>query len=423
MSKFLIEGGTPLNGTVHIKSAKNACLPIIAAVILTRGQTILRNVPRISDVENLLTMLSSLGVSVAWQDGDLYLDTTNIQDNEINKCAAQRIRGSIFVLGSLIGRFRNAKLPKPGGCSIGRRPIDLHLYGLKEIGVKVSESPSLIECTLKRGRNAEVYLDFPSVGATENMMLASAIGRYTTKIVNAAKEPEVVDLANFLNRAGACINGAGTDTITITGVDTLRGIDYTPIPDRINTASFLLATATIGGDVTLKNIRPDHNANLIKRLRQSGATVTLSPADNSMRIITNKRRRSYSAQTGPYPGFPTDIQSQYATYSCLTSGTTYIVENMFEDRFKYVKELVKLGARICTKGKTATIRPIKKFRSGTQDQPTVLTAEELRGGFSLTISALAALGHSIIENASVIDRGYERLELDLQKLGAKIIRI
>lgn len=421
MTKFLVEGGNPLTGVVNIKAAKNAVLPLLAAVILTDGKTVLRNVPRITDVENLLTILSGLGVVVKWCDGDLHLDTTNITYADINEEAAKKIRGSIFVLGSLIGRFRQARLPLPGGCSIGKRPIDLHLYGLKELGVRVREYDGILECMLKRGRDAEVFLDFPSVGATENLMMAACIGKKTVKIVNAAKEPEVVDLANFLNNAGACIKGAGTDTIIIQGVQSLKGIDFTPIPDRIVTASFMLAVATIGGDVLIKNVIPEHNANLIKRLLQSGTTV--SSAGNSLRVISNKRRRSYSAQTGPYPGFPTDIQSQYATFSCLTTGTTYIVENMFEDRFKYVVELGKLGAFICVKGKTAKIKPVKKFHAGTKDNPVVVKGAELRGGFSLVMAALAAEGHSIIEGVEFIDRGYERLEEDFTKLGARIQRL
>ncbi|MCL2587628.1 MAG: UDP-N-acetylglucosamine 1-carboxyvinyltransferase [Firmicutes bacterium] len=421
MSRFLIEGGNPLVGEVNIRAAKNAVLPIIAAVILTEGETLLRDVPRISDVENLLTILSGLGIKVRWQDGDLHLDTTQIRNNEINKEAAQKIRGSIFVLGSLIGRFRQARLPLPGGCSIGRRPIDLHLYGLGEMGVKFSEANGILSCNLKRGRSAEIYLDFPSVGATENFILASAIGKHTVKIVNAAKEPEVVDLVDFLNKCGACISGAGTDTIIIEGVTSLQGVSHRPIPDRIVAGSFMLAAATVGGDVLIKNVVPRHNANLIKRLRQSGVTVTAT--NNAVRIITDKRRRSYSAQTGPYPGFPTDIQSQYAVFSCLTTGITHIVENMFEDRFRYVDELRKLGARICLRGKTATFKPIKKFKAGTKEAPKVLRGHELRGSFSLVVASLASEGYSIIEGVEFIDRGYERLEEDFTKLGAKIIRI
>ena len=421
MSKFIVEGGNPLVGAINIKAAKNAVLPIIAAVILTQGKTTLRNVPKITDVENLLTILSGLGVQVKWQDGDLYLDTTKIKLNDINEEAAKKIRGSIFVLGSLIGRFREARLPLPGGCSIGKRPIDLHLYGLGELGVKFKFEKDLLGCSLKRGRDAAIYLDFPSVGATENLMMAASLGKNTVKIVNAAKEPEVVDLANFLIKCGACISGAGTDTIIIEGVPTLRGVDYSPISDRIVAASFMLATATVGGDVLVKNVVPAHNANLIKRLRQSGVAVT--EGINSVRVITDKRRKSYSAQTGPYPGFPTDIQSQYAVFGCLTRGTTYIVENMFEDRFKYVDELRKLGARICIRGKTATIRPIRQFLAGTADNPKVLRGHELRGGFALVVAALAAQGKSIIEGVEFVDRGYERLEDDFAKLGASIVRV
>jgi len=421
MQKFKIVGGNPLVGMVNVQSAKNACLPIIAAVILTRGKTVLRDVPKITDIENLLHILSGLGVKIKWVDGDLHFDTENIVNNEPDEATAAKIRGSIFVLGALLGRFRHATLPLPGGCSIGRRPIDLHLYGLKELGVTFSSVDKKIQCIWKRGRTADIHLDFPSVGATENLILASVIGNWTTKIVNAAKEPEVVDLVNFLNRCGACIKGAGTDTLVIQGVPQLNGTDYRPIPDRIVASSFMLATATVGGDVLIKNFVLEHNANLVKRLRQSGVTVTTG--NNSVRVITSKRRRSYSAQTGPFPGFPTDIQSQYAVFSCLTTGITHIVENMFEDRFRYVEELQKLGARICLRGKTATIRPIKKFRAGSAESPKVLYGQELRGGFSLVAAALAAEGHSIVNGVEFIDRGYARLEDDLVRLGANITRI
>jgi len=250
--RIKIEGGKPLFGRVKLQSGKNACLPILAAVILTEGVTVIRKVPRISDIENLLLMLSGLGICVEWRDGDVHLDTTGIFYNEINPEIARKIRGSIFVLGSMVGRFKRASMPLPGGCSIGARPIDLHIEGLRTIGVKIKETACRVDCAAARRADGVVYLDFPSVGATENLILASVLGRHVTKIVNAAREPEIVDLCNFLRACGACISGDGTDVIAVHGVSKLTGANYTPIPDRINTASYMLAVAAVGGDVTLE---------------------------------------------------------------------------------------------------------------------------------------------------------------------------
>jgi len=422
MAKFLIEGGHPLNGTIHIQSAKNACLPILAAIPLVHGKSIIRDVPRISDIENLLHILAGIGVKIEWKNGDLYLDSSNLYLNEINIETAKKIRGSIFLLGSLLGRFGFAKLPYPGGCNIGSRPIDLHLSGLRDLGVIVREKDSIIDCTSKRFKGGVVYLDFPSVGATENLILVSVLGKKTTKIVNAAKEPEIVDLVNFLRKCGACIQGEGTDTITIQGVQRLTGVDYRPIPDRINTGSYMIAVATVGGDVTLENVIPEHNYVLIKKLIKDGVDINYTSNTIRIKSSTKLKKRNTSHQTSPFPGFSTDLQSQLGVFSSLQKGTTTITENLFEGRFGCFEELTKLGAKVCIKSRKATITGVDQLNAGTQENPVVVTATDLRGGVSLVIAAMAAKGNTILNRADIVARGHEDIVRDLSKVGAKIIK-
>lgn len=410
-------------GTIRIQSAKNACLPIIAATILTKGKTILRNVPKISDIDNLLFILSGLGCRVQWKDGDLYIDTTNISYNEIDAEVAKKIRGSIFVLGCLVARFKQARLPYPGGCAIGARPIDIHVEGFKKIGIKVREARDYIDCSAKRIKGGVVYLDFPSVGATENIIMAAALGNTTTTIINAAKEPEVTDLVRFLRSCGACINGEGTDTITVAGVKELQGVDYIPIPDRINTASYMLAVATVGGNVVLENVIAEHNANLIEKLKADGCKIETK--NNNLQIIKDKnqitRKRNTSMQTSPYPGFSTDIQNQYMVYRSTVSGLTTITENLFENRYSIVPQLQKLGATICVKNRVATVTGGSELTGGTCENPMIVIPNDLRGGVGLVIAALASRGVTIVERADLVKRGHESIERDLGNLGANII--
>jgi len=442
-TKLIIDGGAPLNGTIAIDSSKNALLPIIAATILTRGITVLKNVPKISDIDNLLHILISLGIKVKWQDGDLQINSEQLTSNNtmVNpavdlRCessqsgmaaAVRKIRGSIFVLGAILGRFKTATIPYPGGCAIGSRPIDLHLQGLRDLGVKVIEKNGVITCTKPlrlRSLNQVVYLDFPSVGATENLILASVLGKSRIRIYNAAREPEVVDLCNFLNACGAMICGHGTSVITIAGVPALQGTTYTAIPDRINTASYLIACAVCGGDVILTNTIPEHNANLINKLAKSGCLITMDSDKINIHTPSPRPKALTTIHTAPYPGFPTDIQSQLAVLQAISKGTTTITENLFENRFKYVPELQKLGAKICIKDKSAIITGVKQLNASSDEkQPLVLTASDLRGGVALVIAALAATGTSIIHNAEYIYRGHAAIERDLVALGANIIRV
>jgi len=419
MEKLLIQGGYPLHGTLRIGGAKNAALPIIASTILTDGTTTLEDVPRISDIDNLLKMLSSLGCSVQWQDGKLHIDTTTIKNNPINDEIAKKIRGSIFVLGALVARFKSARLPFPGGCAIGERPVDIHINAFKDIGISTQEQCGYIQCRRKSApKMAAVHLDFPSVGATINVILATAIGKRTVKIIGAAREPEIVDLADFLNKCGACISGAGTDTITVSGAKSLSGTKHKVISDRIVSGSYMLLTAAVGGDVTLENVNPSHNENLISKLISSG--VDLTQGANSIRIKSIGTKKPFgSVQTSPYPGFSTDLQSQVTAYALTCKGRTTVTENMFENRFGYVAGLEKLGGKVTKVGKKIIIEG-SILKAGTKENPVEVFAPDLRGGFSLVMAAMAADGFTVIHNAQYIRRGYQDLETGLIALGGNL---
>ena len=436
MVKLLIEGGNRLSGAVRVDSSKNALLPIIAACVLVDGQVTLLDVPKISDTDNMLHILAGVGCRVRREGADVHIDASGLSCSEINSASAmsssaQKIRGSLIVLGALLGRFKSARIPYPGGCAIGNRPIDLHIQGLRDLGVVVSERNGFISCNGKRFAGGTVYLDFPSVGATENLVLAATLGKTSTTIINAAKEPEVTDLCNFLNACGACIRGAGTSTISINGVAKLRGVTYTAIPDRIITGSYLIAVAAVGGNVTLTNTRPQHNESLVTKLRKSGCTVNCY--DDKIQIeaagATSPRaaraRSLGSIQTSPYPGFPTDLQSQMTVYQALCRGTSTVTENLFESRFKYIPELVKLGAKITVRDRTAIVTGVDGLAAatGVASAALALTASDLRGGVALVIAALAAEGRTVINNADFIYRGHQAIESDLAALGANVIKI
>jgi len=416
-TRLQIEGGNKLYGTIKIDSAKNAVLPILAATILVGEPVRLQNIPKIIDIDNMIHILASLGVRIEWQGSDLIVDSRFMTSDDATAVEARAIRGSIFLLGGILGRFRHVKIAYPGGCAIGNRPIDLHIQGLRDLGVKIREKNGFIICNSSRAHGGNVYLDFPSVGATENLIMASVLGKQsTTRIINAAKEPEIVDLANFLNTCGARITGAGTSTITIEGVKKLSGAVYSPISDRIITGSYLLAVAAVGGKVTLTNANSAHNESLITKLQKSGCKIFC--AADTIRIESEGRKPSMtSIQTSPYPGFPTDLQSQIAVYQTVSRGVSTVTENLFESRFKYVPELIKMGAKITVRDRTAIITGVEKLEGA------YVTATDLRGGVALVIAALCAVGTTIIENAELIYRGHQAIEDDLGKVGANIIRI
>lgn len=442
MSKIQITGGRPLYGTITIDGAKNSLLPIMTACLMVNGSVRLRHVPQITDLRQMLHILAGLGCHIHRQSDTVKIDVQQPTTHQIDATAARQIRGSIFVMGALLARLGAVKLPYPGGCSIGSRPIDLHLNLLRQIGVKIKTSATTITATYApkpKRRTTVLTLDFPSVGATENIIQATTLGcaGNTYQIIGVAKEPEIVDLCNFLNQCGAQITGAGTDTITVTSVAQLHGTDYTPIPDRINTGTYLIAVTATGGDVILRNVVPAHNVNLINKLKLLGAKITTSI--DTLHIIAKRRRHhNFMVHTAPYPGFPTDLQSQFCVLLTLTHGRSTITENLFENRFRYLPELIKLGAKITTQGNQAHICGVTELQA--QPTPnlcpsayrvpapavctgTKLNATDLRGGVALVIAALATKGTCTIDHADYIARGHQDIVKDLQQLGANIVAL
>jgi len=404
-----------LQGIVRTSGSKNATLPIMAASLLAAGESVLHEVPRIQDVLIMQNVLEVLGVRARWQGNDLRLDTSGVNTAAVPEDLMRSMRASNLVLGPLLGRFGQATISHPGGCKIGNRPMDLHKKGCQALGVTFSERFGLIKATAARLTGADIHLDQPSVGATENLMMAAVRARGTTVIRNAAKEPEIVDLQNFLNQMGAQVKGAGTDTVRIEGVKELRAAEHTVIPDRIEAGTHMLAAAVTGGDVTVENVIPEHLAALIAKLREAGLSVTAN--GDSVRVTANGRLRPVVIKTLPYPGFPTDLQPQMTALLCLAQGTSIVTETIFEDRMKHVGELRRLGADIKVEGQSAIVSGPARL-SG-----TVVEASDLRAGAALVLAGLAAENGTTVENACHLDRGYERLEEKYGSLGARITRI
>ncbi len=416
MDKIVVKGGNSLIGELEISSAKNSYLPILAGSILCSGEVVLHKYPKYDDVINMIEILENLGGKSQVQDSSLILDMKNLSGYEIPRELASLTRSSIFSLGSILGRFKYAKVAYPGGCEIGARPIDLHIKGLEALNVKVVDRRGYLTCDGKNMRGGDVHLDFPSVGATENVMMAGVLSKGKTRIFNAAKEPEIVDLQNFLNKAGAKIKGAGTTTITIEGVEKLGSVEYTPIPDRIIAGTYIIATAMCGGDVMLTNAKSEHLQALISKLDNNCCKISVK--GDKIRMISNGRHKSINKiETMPYPGFPTDLQPQIMALETISDGTCVIVENLFETRFKHVGELVKMGAQILVEGRSAVIKGVEKLYGAE------VTATDLRGGAGLVLAGLVADGYTTISNIGQIKRGYESIESDLKKLGADIKKV
>ena len=416
MAKFEIVGGKPLNGSVVVQGSKNAALPILAASLLCEEQIVIKNVPKITDVKDMLKILSCMGVKYRWQADALIIDAKDAKYGKISPTLSRRIRSSIFLLGSFLSRFKRAELFHPGGCNIGSRPIDLHIKGLRDLGAKIDEKFDTISCDAKSLKSGTVILNFPSVGATENLILASVFCAGTTNIVNAANEPEIVDLANFINAMGGNIEGAGTSVIKVTGVKKLNGCNYKIMPDRIVAGTILIATAMCGGRVELLDVQPCHLIALTSKLRQNCCHIIMG--DDKMYISSyGKLDALPKIETEPYPGFPTDLQNQYLALSTISKGSTIISENLFETRFKIVQGLVKMGAKINVSGKKAIVRGVSCLKG------CEVYAEDLRGGAAFVIAGLGASGKTIVHNISHIDRGYCRLDQVFKKLGADIKRI
>ena len=416
MSKYIIRGGTPVAGDIRIKGAKNSVLTLLAACILTDGKVTLHDCPHISDVNTMLAILERLGCRTSRTGDDVTVDSAGISGDKIPGGLASELRSSIFLLGSLLSRLKKAKVAYPGGCEIGLRPIDIHLAGLRELGVRIVEKHGYIDCDSTRAHSADIMLDLPSVGATENLVMTCVFLKGVSVIRNCAKEPEIVDLQNFLNAMGAKVSGAGTGVITIEGVEKLHGVEYTPIPDRIVAGTWLIGAAICGGELTLSNVNPEHLSSLIAKLPKSTCKITC--ARGKINIICNGRCESIpKVETTYYPGFPTDLQTQILTLQTVSDGTSVVVENIFETRFKTVPELLKMGADVTVNGRTAVVRGVRSLNGAR------VSATDLRGGASLVLAGMCAQGETVIDNIYHIDRGYEDLTSVLSSIGVNIKRI
>lgn len=416
MEKYIINGRNKLFGSVEIQTAKNSVLPILAAAVLTDEKVKIINTPKITDVRNMVKILTKLGCKAVYDGDDISIDSSCADCYEIPSELAHELRSSVFLLGSVISRFHTAKIAYPGGCDIGLRPVDLHLTGLKRLGVEITEANGYIICKCENLRGNEIMLDCPSVGATENIMLAAVKAEGTTVIKNAAREPEIEDLQKFLNCLGAKVKGAGSGTVVIEGVKKLGGCEFLPISDRIEAGTFLVAAAMCGGEVELSHASAENISSLIHKLRENGCKIHT----NNDRIVLESNRRLTSVksiETQPYPGFPTDLQAQMTALCCICRGQSIITENLFETRFKYVPELRKMGADITVINRNAFVRGVEGFKGAT------VVAHDLRGGAALVLAALAAEGKSQILDVSHIDRGYAAFEYKLRKLGGDIVRV
>lgn len=412
MSSYIIEGGHKLEGTVKISGSKNSALPIIAATILNAGKTTLYNVPNIQDTQMMYKILETLGAKIEKKNGKIKIDTSKIEKFEIPPELMHKMRSSVILAGALIGRYQKATFSYPGGCDIGSRPIDLHLKSFEKLGIQVNQNHGNIECNAEKIKGEKIDLDFPSVGATENAILASILAEGTTIITNAAREPEIIDLQNFLNKMGAKIAGAGTDEIQIEGVKKLKDISYNIMPDRIETGSFLCFAAATKGNIILENVNATHITPIISKLEEAECKIETSK--NKIKIIAPKKLKAIDIKTMPYPGFPTDMQSVFASMLTIAKGTSIIVENIFENRYKYTQELNKMGAKITVEGKSAIIRGTRKLYGAD------VKATDLRGGAALVLAGLIAKGKTQVDDIEYILRGYEKLDYKLQNLGANI---
>lgn len=412
MLRYIIKGGKKLEGEVKISGSKNASLPILAASILNTGKTTLYNVPDIHDTQMMFEILKNLGGKVEKKNNKIVIDTSKINNFEIPEQLMRQMRSSVILAGSLLGKYKKAIFSYPGGCDIGSRPIDLHLKGFEKLGINITKNYGNISCICDKIIGEKIDLDFPSVGATENIMLASCLGEGTTLITNAAMEPEIIDLQNFLNKMGAKINGAGSSQIQIEGVKKLRDVSYNIMPDRIEAGTFLCATVATEGNVKIKNLNPEHITPIINKLEEIGCKMKVEKT--AIELLAPKRIKATDIKTMPYPGFPTDMQSIFASMLTTAKGTSIVIENIFENRYKYIQELNRMGAKISIEGKTAIIKGVRKLYG------TTVNATDLRGGAAMVIAGLMAKGTTNIENIGYILRGYEKLENKLTSLNADI---
>lgn len=413
MAAYKVTPGTKIGGEVRISGSKNASLPIIAASLLSSRQTVLHNIPRLSDTENMCDLITSAGASVKFEnENDLIISPDSITPKTSHMEQASKLRASFLIIGPMLARYGRAKIPLPGGCRIGARPIDLHLKGFTAMGAKIRQGHGYVELRCDRLCPTRIYLDFPSVGATENLMNAACLIDGETIIENAATEPEVVDLAGFLTAMGADIYGAGTDTVRIIGKKRLGSAEYTVIPDRIEAGTFMLIAAVTKSNLRLENVISDHLKPVIAKLNEAGLCIT--ERGGCLEVLPCERIKAVDIKTLPYPGFPTDMQAQFMSLMSVADGTGVVVETVFENRFMQVPELIRMGAKIKIDGRTAVIDGTKRL-SGAK-----VKATDLRAGAALVIAALAAQGDSEIENTEHIERGYEHFEEKLSAIGVNI---
>lgn len=416
MEQYAIKGGNPLVGEVEIGGAKNAALAILAAAIMTDETVVIENVPDVRDTNVLIQAMESIGVIINKMDRHtVKINASQIHDLIIEDDYIKRIRASYYLLGALLGKYKKAEVALPGGCNIGLRPIDQHIKGFRALGADVRIEHGLIITETEKLTGNHIYLDVVTVGATMNVMMAAVMAEGQTVIENAAKEPHVVDLANFLNSMGANIKGAGTDVIRIRGVSKLHGTEYGIIPDQIEAGTFMFAAAVTKGDVTVKNVIPKHLESISAKLLEIGCE--LEESDDAVRVVASKPLGHTHVKTLPYPGFPTDMQPQITVALGLSAGTSIVTESIFENRFKYVDELTRMGANIKVEGNTAIIDGVKRYTGAS------ITAPDLRAGAALVIAGLAADGMTIVDDIKYIERGYEDFHLKLQSLGAQIDKV
>lgn len=416
MEKFVIQGGKPLIGEVHISGAKNAAVAILPAVLLADGPCIIENLPAISDVELVLKTLKTLGATVKkLSEGTVEIDPTGVSSYVVTKEMSSGMRASSYFLGALLGRMNKAKVAPPGGCDFGVRPIDQHIKGFEAMGTTVTIENDMVVCRADELKGGYIYLDMVTVGATINIMLAAVKAKGMTVIENAAREPHIVDLANFLNSMGANIMGAGTNVIKIRGVERLSGKAYSIIPDQIEAGTYMVAAAATCGDVTITDVTPKHLESIIVKLIEAGAIV--EQFDEAVRIKMENRPRRCQVKTMPHPGFPTDMQPQIATMLAIAEGESTVIEAVWDNRFRYIDELYKMGAQIKVEGKRAIITGKEALI------PSFVNATDLRAGAAMVIAGLMTEGKTTVGNIAYIDRGYEKLVEKLTALGADIKRV
>lgn len=416
MGKLVIAGGKKLEGEIQLQGAKNAVLPILAASLLNGGQSVISNCPALSDVSSAIEILISLGCSVEQNGNTIKVDSSQLKNHEIPDRLMREMRSSIMFLGAILARCKNAVISYPGGCEIGPRPVDLHIKALKELGVCIHEEHGFINCHSDHIVGTQIHLAFPSVGATENVMLAAAMADGETVLSNPALEPEIVDLQNFINAMGGKIKGAGTKEIRIQGVKQLHDVEYSVIPDRIVAATYLAGAAITGGDIKITHAVPDHVTAVLSVLKDMGCQIEITT--DEIRLIAPDRLHPVNLiRTQVYPGFPTDAQAPIMACLAMAQGTSILAETIFENRFRHVEEMNKMGADINVDGRCAIIRGVKELKGAS------VMAKELRGGAALIVAGLAAYGTTEIEGVEYIDRGYQEIEKTLQKVGADIKRI